>query len=87
MARAIASGISGEIDAGSSPTPKICWLVGSSGNIFMTKDAANWKKIAPPVAADFSAVVAQDASNANVTTSDGRKFQTTDGGKHWKPLP
>ena len=53
----------------------------------MTKDAANWKKIAPPVAADFSAVVAQDASNANVTTSDGRKFQTTDGGKHWKPLP
>lgn len=77
-------GISGEIDAGSSPTPKICWLVGSGGTIFMTKDAVNWKKISPPVSADFSAVTAQDASNATVTAADGRKFQTTDGGKHWK---
>lgn len=79
-------GISGEIDAGSSPTLKICWLVGSGGTIFMTKDAVNWKKIAPPVPADFSAVTAQDASNATVTTADGRQFQTADGGKHWKAI-
>ena len=80
-------GTSGEIDAGSSPTPKICWLVGSGGTIFMTKDAAHWKKITPPVQSDFSAVTAKDASSATVTASDGRKFQTTDGGKHWKTLP
>jgi len=80
-------GTSGEIDAGSSPTPKICWLVGSGGTIFMTKDATNWTKIAPPVLADFSAVSAKDASNATVTAADGRQFQTTDAGKHWKPIP
>jgi hypothetical protein len=80
-------GTSGEIDAGSSPTPKICWLVGSGGTIFMTKDAANWKKITPPVQSDFSAVTAKDASNATVTAADGRQFQTTDAGKHWKAVP
>jgi hypothetical protein len=80
-------GLSGEISAGSSPAPKICWLVGSGGTIFVTKDATNWKKIAPPVSADFTAVAANDASNATITAADGRKFQTTDGGKHWKPLP
>jgi hypothetical protein len=80
-------GTSGEIDAGSSPTPKICWLVGSGGTIFMTKDAANWKKITPPVQSDFSAVAAKDASNATVTAAYGRQFQTTDAGKHWKALP
>ena len=80
-------GTSGEIDAGSSPTPKICWLVGSGGTIFMTKDAANWKKITPPVNSDFSAVAAKDASSAIVTAADGRMFQTTDAGKHWKPIP
>jgi hypothetical protein len=80
-------GASGEIAAGSSPAPKICWLVGSGGTIYMTKDAINWKKIAPPVPADFSAVAAKDASNATITATDGRTFQTTDGGKHWKSLP
>jgi len=79
-------GLGGEISAGSSPTTKICWLVGSGGSIFMTKDAANWKKIAPPVSADFVDVAANDASNATVTAADGRRFQTADGGKHWKPL-
>lgn len=53
----------------------------------MTSDATDWKKITPPVSADFSAVSANDAKNATVTTADGRSFQTTDGGKHWKPLP
>ena len=77
-------GLSGEITAGSSPTPKICWLVGSAGTIFMTKDATNWTKIAAPVSADFTAVTAKDASNATVTAADGRQFQTTDAGKHWK---
>jgi hypothetical protein len=80
-------GLNGEIAAGSSPTPKICWLVGSGGTIFMTKDASNWKKIAPPVSADFTAVTANDASSATITAANGRKFRTTDGGKHWKTLP
>ncbi len=53
----------------------------------MTKDATNWTKIAAPVSADFSAVAAKDASSATVTAADGRKFQTTDSGKHWKALP
>ena len=80
-------GAGGEIAAGSSPTTKICWLVGSGGTIYMTKDATNWAKIAAPASADFTAVTAKDASNVTVTAADGRQFQTTDGGKHWKALP
>ena len=37
--------------------------------------------------ADFIAVTAQDALSAIVTSADGRKFITTDGGTHWNPAP
>jgi hypothetical protein len=71
--------------AGSAPTDKVCWLVGSEGIILVTKDATNWKKIPPPVAADLTAVSAKSASTATITTADGRRFSTHNEGKKWKP--
>jgi hypothetical protein len=70
---------------GSAPSAKICWLVGNDGAILMTKDAMKWRKLPPPIPADFTAVMAKSASEATVTTADGQKFSTTDGGKKWKP--
>jgi hypothetical protein len=71
--------------AGAAPRVKVCWVVGRDGLILLTKDATKWEKIPPPIPADFIAVTAKDASSATVTTSDGLKFMTVDGGKKWKP--
>ncbi len=38
-----------------------------------------------PADADFIDVAATDALTATVTTTDDRKFTTTDGGKRWIP--
>jgi hypothetical protein len=76
-----------QLTGGSAPSAKVCWLVARNGAILLTKDAVKWKKIAPPVPADFTAVTAKSASNATVTTADGQKFSTIDGGKKWKPAP
>lgn len=70
---------------GSAPSAKVCWLVGNDGAILVTKDAMKWRKLPPPIPADFTAVMAKSSSEAIVTTADGQKFSTTDGGKKWKP--
>jgi hypothetical protein len=73
--------------AGSAPSADTCWLVGRGGIVLRTIDANRWQTITPPAAADFTGVAAIDASSATVTTTDGRQFQTRDGGKHWTPVP
>jgi hypothetical protein len=73
--------------AGFAPSARVCWVAGNGGIVMLTKDAENWKTISPPVRGDFVAITAQDASSATVTTADGRKFITSDGGKHWNPAP
>jgi hypothetical protein len=69
--------------AGASASAKICWLVGQAGIILVTKDAKHWKKIPPPVPADFVAVSAKSASAAVVTAADGQRFATRNGGRKW----
>ncbi len=73
--------------AGAAPTADSCWLVGRGGMILLTRDGRKWKTIAPPADADFVDVFATDASSATVTTTDDRKFTTSDSGKHWTPAP
>jgi hypothetical protein len=72
--------------AGSAPSAQTCWVVGNGGVIFLTQDGSIWTTISPPVTADFVAVAAKDASSATVTAADGRKFATSDAGKHWTPV-
>ena len=72
--------------AGSAPTAKVCWVVGERGAILRTTDGETWTTIQPPVVANserFAGIEAKDESSATVTTADGRKFSTTDGGKTW----
>jgi len=76
-----------QLIAGSAPSAKVCWFVGSDGVILLTREAQHWKRIPPPVPADFVEIEALDDFSATVTTADGRKFATTDAGGHWKPVP
>jgi hypothetical protein len=76
-----------QVVAGSAPSTGVCWLVGSGGIVLLTTDANKWHTITPPAAADFSSVVATDASSATISATDGRSFQTSDGGKHWTAVP
>ena len=74
-----------ELSSGSAPGLKVCWLVGRSGMILLTKDTTHWKKIPPPVPADFVAIEAKSGRSATVTAADGQKFSTDNEGKKWVP--
>jgi len=74
------------IIAGSAPSAKICWLVGEAGTILRTSNGAHWKTIKPPEETGFLRVDATDALTATVTTLDGRRFSTSDGGKSWNSV-
>jgi hypothetical protein len=74
------------IIAGSAPSVKICWLVGEGGAILRTTNGAHWKMIKPPEETVFVRVEATDALTATVTTRDGRRFSTSDGGKSWNSV-
>ena len=73
--------------AGNAPNANICWVVGQKGRIYRTADGVNWKRISPPTQSNFTTVTAQNASSATVTTADGKRFSTSNGGKTWQPVP
>jgi hypothetical protein len=73
--------------AGTSPSPSVCWLVGSGGVVVLSTDARTWRRVSFSENADLVAVGATDASTATVTTADGRKFSTSDGGATWDRDP
>jgi hypothetical protein len=77
---------SAEFTAGSAPEPRICWLVGHAGVVFLTEDGKNWRKLPSPTSEDLAVVVAKSASNATVTANDNRKWATDDAGKTWHPV-
>lgn len=69
--------------AGAAPARDICWLVGGAGLILRTANGDAWETLAAPVAEDLVRVEAQDAQTADVTTSGGTTYGTTDGGRTW----
>jgi hypothetical protein len=73
--------------AGASPSPSVCWLAGSGGVVVLSTDARTWRRVSFSENADLVAVSATDASTATVTTADGRKFSTSDGGATWDRDP
>jgi hypothetical protein len=72
--------------SGTAPTTKTLWLVGERGVILVTTDTIHWKRIFPPIPADFTAVAAKSASSAVLTAADGQRFETHDGGRKWIPV-
>ena len=43
----------------------------------------SWKRVAFPETIGLTSISAVDDKTATVTTSDGRRFTTTDGGSAW----
>jgi hypothetical protein len=77
---------SAEFTAGSAPEPRICWLVGRSGIVFLTEDGKNWQKLPSPTSEDLVVVLAKSASNATVTANSNQRWSTDDAGKNWRPV-
>ncbi len=78
--------------AGAAASDTLCWIVGRNGAIARTTDGEHWEKIAPPPmpvdafgkAPDLIGVTTTGAQTATVTSADGRRFTTKDGGKTWQ---
>jgi photosystem II stability/assembly factor-like uncharacterized protein len=81
------AGTVAELTAGAAPSPLVCWVVGRGGMVLLSTDGRTWRRLAFPEAIDLSAVRAQDARTASVSTADGRTFGTTNAGATWVPRP
>jgi hypothetical protein len=80
-----ASGTNADLLAGSAPAPAVCWMVGTGGTVLLTTDGERWERQPFPEVVDLVAVAAASARIATVTTRDGRRFETRDGGLTWSP--
>jgi len=83
---AASSGVTEDLMAGAAPSPTVCWIVGRGGTVLLSTDGLQFRRIAFPERADLVAIQATDALTATVTTADGRRFRTSDGGQTWTPL-
>jgi len=70
--------------AGASPAPEVCWLVGRSGLVLVTRDARTWRRATAPVLESLVGVEAIDERRATVRTAAGAAYQTDDGGATWR---
>ena len=74
-----------------SPNPAIRWRIvpGSAGStIERSMDSgSSWQRVAFPEVTELVSIRATDDKTASVTTSDGRTFNTTDGGLTWVRSP
>lgn len=77
-------GVDTELLAGASPARDVAWIVGRRGTVLLTTDGMTWARLPfPENAVDLVAISAQDAARAAITTSDGRTYVTSDGGRTW----
>jgi hypothetical protein len=74
----------GSLVAGSSPLPRVCWIVGRRGLVLLTTDGTNFTRLPFPEAVDILSVSAADGRTAVVATVDGRTFRTDDSGQNWR---
>jgi len=79
----IATGVTDQLTAGSSPTADVCWIVGRNGIVLLTTDGRRWQRLPFPETMDLAAVQATDSRSALVTAADGMLFQTRDSGATW----
>ena len=82
----LATGVSADLTAGASPSASVCWLVGRAGTVLLSTDGRRWQRVTFQEAVDLTAVSATDARTATVTTADGRRFTTADGGLTWRQI-
>jgi len=80
------TGVTADLTAGAAPGGTVCWVVGRAGTVLLTTDGRQWRRLASPTAADLNGVEATDARTATVTSVDGSRFRTVDGGATWERL-
>ena len=73
-----------QITATASPSSTVMWFVGRAGAVLLTTDGRTVTRVLFPETTDLTAVTATDARIAIVTTAEGRRFRTDDGGKTWQ---
>lgn len=71
------------LTAGAAPTADVCWLVGKNGLVLRTTDATTFVRITFPETVDLTAINSVLALDATVTTSNGHRYRTQDGGATW----
>jgi Putative zinc-finger len=70
--------------AGTCPTTAVCWLGGSQGIVLVRQASGQWTRhVVADGRAAVTAIQAADALTATAGLSDGRRFQTADGGVTW----
>ena len=76
-----------EVTNQSAPSESVCWFVGRAGLVLLTTDAgATFTRVDLAEPLDLASVSATDARHATVSTADGRRFRTDDGGRTWQPF-
>jgi Photosynthesis system II assembly factor YCF48 len=71
----------------SAPSDSVCWFVGRAGLVLLTTDAgATFTRVDLAEPLDIASVSATDDRHATVSTVDGRRFRTEDGGRTWRPF-
>lgn len=74
------------ITGGSAVSSTVCWLIGRGGLVMLTTNGTSFEHVDLPDRVDVVAITATDAKSAIVTTADGRRFQTGDGGRNWRQI-
>ena len=77
------TGSDAPLAAGASPSPGVCWLVGARGTVLVSTDGRTWRLVPFPEMTDLVTIHATDDKTATVSSSDGRTFRTSDGGRTW----
>lgn len=80
------SGVAADLLAGSAPSATVCWAVGRGGVVLRTLDGVAWTQLGSPSSLDLVSVEAASAKEATVTTSEGKRYITADGGRTWRSL-
>jgi photosystem II stability/assembly factor-like uncharacterized protein len=75
------------LTAGSAPIDTVCWLVDRDGGIWRSAGGSTFARVSSVPRAPVAAIEALDAVRASVTTSDGSRFTTVDGGATWRITP
>ena len=72
---------------GAALSVRVAWLVGENGMVLRTTDGEEWDRVTNPATAMLTDIDAVDALDATVSTADGRRLRTVDGGANWVAVP